>query len=157
MLVRVTCTNDCSDNDDDMKTSHSAIPHTTPFKRRVAFSAVLLAGSFALPPDTDAARAYVSNEDGHTVTVIDTDKATVIATVPVGKRPRGLKLSRDASRLYVAVSGLAKCPPTTPDEECAKLERDLKADGVAVIDTRSLKLLTLAEGGLRPGAVRLER
>ena len=90
MLERVTCANGCSENDDDMKTSHSAILRTTPFHRRVAFTAVLLAGSLALPPDTQAARAYVSNEDGHTVTVIDTDKGAVIATVPVGKRPRGL-------------------------------------------------------------------
>src|SRR5262245_20239788 len=65
-------------------------------------------------------RAYVSNEDGHSVSVLDTGRAEVVATIAVGKRPRGLKLSHDDSRLYVAVSGLPKCPPTVPDEECAK-------------------------------------
>ena len=88
-----------------------------------------------------AERAYVSNEDGHTVSVFDTERGEVIATIAVGKRPRGLKLTRDGSRLFVALSGLPKCPPSVPDEECAKLERDLKADGVAVIDTATNKVI----------------
>ncbi|MGH8258693.1 MAG: beta-propeller fold lactonase family protein, partial [Steroidobacteraceae bacterium] len=69
---------------------------------------------------------------------------------PVGKRPRGLKLSRDGSRLYVAVSGLPKCPPTEPDAECAKLEHDLSADGIAVVNTRTLKLLEVLKAGSDP-------
>jgi YVTN family beta-propeller protein len=84
------------------------------------------------------------------VTVIDTETNEVVANIAVGKRPRGLKLSHDATRLYVAVSGLPKCPPHIPDEECAKLERDLKADGVAVIDTRTLKLVQLLKAGSDP-------
>ena len=109
-----------------------------------------LAGLLALPPCADAGRAYVSNEDGQTVTVIDTDKAEAIATVAVGKRPRGLKLSKDGSQLYVAVSGLPKCPPDIPDAECAKFERDLSADGIAVIDTASLKMLKVLKAGSDP-------
>jgi PQQ-dependent catabolism-associated beta-propeller protein len=109
-----------------------------------------LAALLAVPPGVDAGRAYVSNEDGQTVTVIDTDKAEAIATIAVGKRPRGLKLNRDGSRLYVAVSGLPKCPPTVPDEECAKLGRDLAADGIAVIDTSSLTMLKVLQAGSDP-------
>ena len=56
----------------------------------------------ALAPAAHAGRAYVSNEDGHSVTVLDTQRAEVIATIEVGKRPRGLKLDRAGSRLYVA-------------------------------------------------------
>lgn len=97
-----------------------------------------------------AQRAYVSNEDDHTVSVIDTSAGTVVATIAVGKRPRGLKLNHDASRLYVAVSGLPKCPPTVPDEECAKLGRDVKADGIAVVDTASNKVLQLLPSGSDP-------
>jgi PQQ-dependent catabolism-associated beta-propeller protein len=97
-----------------------------------------------------AGRAYVSNEDGHSVTVIDTGKNEAIATVPVGKRPRGMKLSPDEKTLYIAVSGLPKCPPTVPDEECAKLERDLKADGIAVLDTTTLKLSKVIQAGSDP-------
>jgi YVTN family beta-propeller protein len=104
----------------------------------------------AVPFTAHAGRAYVSNEDGQSVTVIDTDKAAVVATVPIGKRPRGLKLSEDGTQLYVAVSGLPKCPPTTPDEECEKLERDLKADGLAVMDTRTHKVLRVLHAGSDP-------
>ena len=91
--------------------------------------ALLLAAPFC----AQAGRAYVTNEDGESVSVLDTDKAEVVATVNVGKRPRGMKLSGDGKRLFVAVSGLPKCPPSVPDEECAKLKRDLTADGIAAI------------------------
>ncbi len=73
-------------------------------------AAVLLTASTA----AHAGRAYVSNEDGHTVTVIDTDKNEVISTIPVGKRPRGIQLSHDGKTLYVALSGLPKCPHPCP-------------------------------------------
>jgi PQQ-dependent catabolism-associated beta-propeller protein len=103
-----------------------------------------------LPLAAQAERAYVSNEDGESVSVLDGAKGEVIATVNVGKRPRGLKLSHDGSKLYVAVSGLPKCPPSVPDEECAKLKRDLAADGIAVIDTAALKLVKLLKVGSDP-------
>ena len=103
-----------------------------------------------LAPAVQAERAYISNEDGHTVTVLDTTKDEAIATIAVGKRPRGMKLNHDASRLFVAVSGLPKCPPTVPDEECAKLERDLKADGVAVVDTATRKVIKVLSAGSDP-------
>ena len=107
---------------------------------------LLLAASFA----AHAGRAYVSNEDGHTVTVIDTAKNEVVATIPVGKRPRGIHLSHDGKTLYVALSGLPKCPPSVPDEECAKLDRDLKADGVAAVDTATMKVSKVFEAGSDP-------
>jgi YVTN family beta-propeller protein len=70
--------------------------------------------------------------------------------VNVGKRPRGLKLSHDGKHLYVAVSGLPKCPPSVPEEECAKLRRDLSADGIAIIDTSTLELVKLLKSGSDP-------
>ncbi|MFL6577830.1 MAG: beta-propeller fold lactonase family protein [Povalibacter sp.] len=93
---------------------------------------------------------YVSNEDGHSVSVVDTHTGTVTATIDVGKRPRGLKLSHDGSLLYVAVSGVPKCPPSVPDEECAKLQRDAQADGIAVVDTRTRKVMRVLSGGSDP-------
>src|SRR5690349_8453578 len=114
-------------------------------------SAALLLTLTLLSAEAPAAdRAYVSNEDGETVTVLDTREGSVVATVPVGKRPRGLKLSRDGSVLYVAVSGLPKCPPSVPDAECAKLKRDLQADGIAMIDTATLRLRKLLKSGSDP-------
>lgn len=110
-----------------------------------------------LPQAALAGRAYVSNEDGASVTVVDTDTAEVVTTVDVGKRPRGMKLSPDGRTLYVAVSGLPKCPPSVPDEECAKLKRDLTADGIAVLDTTSLKLKRLLKSGSDPEQFDLSR
>jgi YVTN family beta-propeller protein len=95
-------------------------------------------------------KAYVSNEDGESITVLDTRDGSVMATVPVGKRPRGLKLSHDGSTLYVAVSGLPKCPPSVPDEQCAKLKRDVQADGIAMIDTATLQLRGVLKSGSDP-------
>jgi YVTN family beta-propeller protein len=113
-------------------------------------AALLLALLLLSTPVPAADRAYVSNEDGETVTVLDSRDGSVVATIAVGKRPRGLKLSRDGSVLYVAVSGLPKCPPSVPDAECAKLKRDLQADGIAMIDTRTLQLRGLLKSGSDP-------
>jgi PQQ-dependent catabolism-associated beta-propeller protein len=117
-----------------------------------ATSIVLCVGIFggALVSPAEAARLYVSNEDGHSVTVLDADSASTIATIAVGKRPRGIKLNLDGSRLFVAVSGLPKCPPSVPDEECAKLERDLKADGIAIVDTATHKVVQVLHAGSDP-------
>jgi YVTN family beta-propeller protein len=121
-------------------------PHAN-FRRAVVW---LVCGLGTLAFAARAERAYVSNEDGHTVTVIDTASDAAVATIAVGKRPRGLKLNRDGSTLFVAVSGLPKCPPTVPDEECAKLERDVRADGVAVVDTATQKVVRVLSAGSDP-------
>lgn len=115
----------------------------------------LVAAALAMP--AAAARLYVSNEDGQSVTVLDADSGAVVETIAIGKRPRGLKLSADGSRLFVAVSGLPKCPPSVPDEECAKLERDLKADGIAVVDTATHKVVQVLHAGSDPEQFALSR
>ncbi len=84
---------------------------------------------------------YVTNEDSNDVSVIDGVTHEVVATIPIGKRPRGLKINPDGSRLYVAVSGAPKCPPTMEDEECEKLVTDLSADGIAEVDTTTRAVL----------------
>ena len=47
--------------------------------------------------------AYVSNEKGNTVSVIDTATWTVTATIKVGQRPRGIEFTRDGKFVMVAV------------------------------------------------------
>ena len=47
--------------------------------------------------------AYVSNEKGNTVSVIDTDSWTVTKTIKVGQRPRGIEFTRDGKFVFVAV------------------------------------------------------
>ena len=129
-----------------------------PVLRCVIPAAVLLAGAWpALAPAAQATRAFVSNEDDGTVTVVDMQRQTALATLPVGKRPRGLALSHDGTRLYVALSGLPKCPPPMTDEDCARLPRDRQADGIAVIDTVTLRPLTVLRGVSDPERVEVSR
>src|SRR3978361_374573 len=61
--------------------------------------AVWLAGT--LP--ASAFIAYVSNEKSNTVSVIDTDKWAVIATIKVGQRPRGIEFTKDGKFVLGAV------------------------------------------------------
>jgi YVTN family beta-propeller protein len=76
---------------------------------------------------------YVSNEDSRNITVIDATTDSVVSTIEVGTRPRGVKVSPDGRTVYVALSGSPKCPPTMPDAECEKLKTDPSKDGVAVV------------------------
>src|SRR5665213_1382821 len=59
----------------------------------------------ALPADSAVAYlAYVSNEKGNSVSVVDTDKMETVATVKTGQRPRGIEVSRDGKSVYVALA-----------------------------------------------------
>ena len=51
---------------------------------------------------SDGKRVYVSNGKDATVSVIDTATNTVIATIPVGKRPWNMAITPDGTKLYVA-------------------------------------------------------
>ena len=115
-----------------------------------------LAALLALAPAW-AERAYVSNEDDGSVTVIDSDRNAAIATIAAGKRPRGLALSPDGRLLYVAVSGVPKCPPPLTDEQCAGLPREPAADGIAVIDTAALARTRMLGGVSDPERVAVSR
>ena len=73
--------------------------------------------------------AYVSNEKGNTVSVIDTDKMETIATIKTGQRPRGIEVSRDGKLVYVALG----------DD-----------DSIQVIDTKSLSVVGELPSGPDP-------
>ena len=62
-----------------------------------------LAAWLAVAAPAQAYVAYVSNEKGNTVSVIDTDSWTVTDTIKVGQRPRGIEFSRDGKVVMVAV------------------------------------------------------
>ena len=56
-------------------------------------------------PASSGPRVYVSDETGTEVVVVDPVAGKVLQKIAIGKRPRGLSLSPDASRLFVALSG----------------------------------------------------
>jgi YVTN family beta-propeller protein len=93
-------------------------------------------------------RVYVSDEDGGNVIVISTSSDSVVARIAVGKRPRGLRVSPDGTRLFVALSGLPKSGPGVDDSKLPPA--DPSADGIGIVDLSSLKLLRMVPAGKDP-------
>jgi YVTN family beta-propeller protein len=54
---------------------------------------------------------FVSNERSGDVTVIDGSTDAVVATFPVGKRPRGIQATPDGQRVFVTLSGSPRVAP----------------------------------------------
>lgn len=97
----------------------------------------------------------VSNENSGTVSLIDPDARTVRATIAVGARPRGLRISPDGARLYVAVSGSPKGGPGV--DEATLPAPDRSADGIAIVELASRRLLERIASGPDPEAFDLVR
>ncbi|HUR96350.1 MAG TPA: beta-propeller fold lactonase family protein [Gemmatimonadales bacterium] len=117
------------------------------------------AGRDSAPPSEAGAGllAYVTNEDSQELTIIDTRTDSAVATIPVGTRPRGVRVSRDGKTVFVALSGSPKCPPTMPDEECEKLKSDKSKDGIAVVDAASRTVTRVLPGGSDPETFDISR
>ena len=101
--------------------------------RRIIALGLSLVGFLLSFDSAFAFRAYVSNEKGNSVSVIDTDKMEVIATVKTGQRPRGIEVSRDGKFVYVAIG----------DD-----------DTVQIIDTKSLSIVGRIAVRSRPRTIR---
>ncbi|HJX88618.1 MAG TPA: beta-propeller fold lactonase family protein, partial [Gemmatimonadales bacterium] len=97
-----------------------------------------------------ALMAYVTNEGSGEVTIIDVALDSAVGTIPVGTRPRGSRVSPDGTKLYVALSGSPRCPPTMPDAECEKLRADKSKDGIGEIDLGARKVTRVLPGGSDP-------
>lgn len=126
---------------------------------KIALSSALVMGlGVALP--AAAYQVYVTNEKSGDVTVIDGSDFKVVATLLVGKRPRGIHLSPDGKFAYVALSGTPiEGPPQIDahgnpifdkkkddDDENA----DKSADGIGVLDVRAQKLTGKLNAGSDP-------
>ena len=98
-------------------------------------------------------RVYVTNETSGDLSVIDGGTNNVLATVPLGKRPRGMDVSRD--RLYIALSGSPMAPPGV--DESTLPPPDRKSDGIGVFDLRANRLLKILPGGTDPEQVAVDR
>jgi YVTN family beta-propeller protein len=118
----------------------------------VVIAAILLAGcsKSKQEPAAPAAeeRVYVSDEDGGNVVVLGTSSDSVLARIPVGKRPRGLRVSPDGTRLFVALSGLPKAGPGVDESKLPPA--DPSADGIGIVDLKELKLLRIIQAGKDP-------
>jgi YVTN family beta-propeller protein len=96
----------------------------------------------------DRVRVYVTNERGGDVSVIDASADEIVSTIPVGKRPRGVLLSRDGRRIYVALSGSPIGGPNVRDEDLPPADK--KADGIGVVDVVTGKFVGKIVSGSDP-------
>src|ERR1700758_2844890 len=98
--------------------------------------------------ESSAPRIYVTNEVSGDMSVIDSGTHRGIATVPLGKRPRGIHASPDGKTIYVALSG---SPVAGPDvDESTLPPPDKSADGIGVFDAAQNKLVRIIPGGSDP-------
>jgi YVTN family beta-propeller protein len=100
------------------------------------------------PKPESAYRIYITNEASGDLSVIDSSSREVIATVKLGKRPRGIHASPDGKTLYVALSGSPFAPPGVDESKLPP--PDHSADGIGVFDVESNKLMRVIPGGSDP-------
>jgi YVTN family beta-propeller protein len=87
---------------------------------------------------------YVTNEDTGDLTVIDGLSNLTLATVTVGKRPRGVQVSPDGKTVYVALSGSPRAGAGVDERSLPPPDR--AADGVGVFDVASRRLTRVLRG-----------
>jgi len=114
----------------------------------------------------DPYEVWVSNERSGDVTVVDAATQRVVATVPAGKRPRGIHASPDGAMVFVALSGSpistppsattqsatrgAARGPAAVDDDDAKAPADRAADGIGILDTTKRTLVGRINAGADP-------
>ena len=104
----------------------------------------LLAALAACSARPKGGAIYVTNEFSGDLSVIDGASQTVVKTVQLGKRPRGMALSPDGSTLYVAMTGSPVAPPGADESKLPP--PDKAADGIGVFDVGSGKLERVIRG-----------
>jgi YVTN family beta-propeller protein len=132
------------------------------------FSATLLTfiylpTALAQAPVGGAYEIYVTNERSGDLTVIEGADFKVAATIPVGKRPRGIHSSPDGKTVYVALSGTPiQAPPQLDahgnpilrkggdDDDDNDVKSDKAADGIGYIDVAERKFLRKISAGSDP-------
>jgi YVTN family beta-propeller protein len=89
-------------------------------------------------------RIYSTNEMSGDMTVIDGQTLRVLATIPLGKRPRGIQLSPDDQRLFVALSGTPIAGPGV--DRSSVPPADPSADGIGAFDLGTQSLTRVIRG-----------
>lgn len=106
---------------------------------------------------------YVSNEKSGDITVINGRDNTVLGTITVGKRPRGIHAAADGRTVYVALSGTpVAAPPQVDakgnlifqkgkdDDDDDGVKADKAADAIGVVDVAHRRLTGKISGGSDP-------
>ena len=123
----------------------------------------LVSGMRGEPSAPPGYQVFVSNERSGDLTIIAGPDFHVVATVPVGKRPRGIHASPDGKTVYVALSGTPISEPPKldaqgnpilhkgkDDDDEKEAELDKAADGIGVVDVAQRKFLRKISAGSDP-------
>ena len=116
--------------------------------------AVALAAVTPAPP-ARGPRLFVTNERSGDLSVIDVASRRLVATVRLGKRPRGIRVGPDSATLYVALSGSPFAPPGVDEKTLPPPDRS--ADGIGVVDAAALKLVRMIPVGTDPEQLALSK
>ena len=101
------------------------------------------------PADSTAFRLYVTNEvSPGDMTIIDSASCKVIATVPLGKRPRAWFTPAPTARQFMSLS--ADLPSQAPAWISTLPPPDKSADGIGVFDVAQNKIVRIIKGGSDP-------
>src|SRR3954463_16667740 len=99
----------------------------------------------------------VSNERAGSIVFVDSESRALVATIPVGKRPRGIHSSPDGKLIFVALSGTPIAGPPQLDPEGNPIFRkedpansDHTADAIGVVDVAQRKLIRAIPSGSDP-------
>ena len=90
----------------------------------------------------------MSDETGGNVVVIDPVSGQVVQTIAVGKRPRGIRLSRDGKQLLTALSGSPIAGPGVDESKLPPADR--AADGIGVVELATHKVVRTYPSGQDP-------
>jgi YVTN family beta-propeller protein len=90
----------------------------------------------------------VSDETGGAIVVIDPAAGTVVHRIAVGKRPRGIRLSHDGTRLFVALSGSPIAGPGVDESTLPPADR--AADGIGVVNLSTHAVERVLQSGQDP-------
>ena len=131
----------------------------------VFVSMIIAVWSGLISPAARAANSYqifVSNEKAGNITVISGDDFKVVATIPAGKRPRGIHASPDGKTVFVALSGTPIEPPPQLDangnpilhknqaDDDDQAPADKSADGIGLVDAAQKTFLRKIPAGSDP-------
>src|SRR5437660_11243514 len=104
----------------------------------VILGSVLVSAALSVSAESQHYDVFVSNERSGDVTVIDGTTDAVVATFPVGKRPRGIHTTPDGKRLFVTLSGSPRMAPGLDEN---RAPADKRADGLGVIAPATHKFI----------------
>ena len=134
-----------------------------PTLQAICIGSLILGLALAVRGQTDGNyQIFVSNEKSGNLTVASGAGFKVVATIPVGKRPRGIHASPDGKTVYVALSGTPIEPPPKldangnpvfqkgRDDEEDKAPADKSADGIGLVDVAQKKFLRKISAGSDP-------